>query len=147
MLFIDLTDANTYFTTRLNTEAWDGATDDEKTAGLTMATKAMDTLNYLGDMADEDQELQFPRGDDSTVPVSIQEACAEEAMALLDGRDPELEFENLDMKAQGYSNVRSTYNRESPSENILAGIMSVIAWRLIKPYLRDNLSVELHRVS
>jgi len=145
--YATLAEGNTYMGERLNTAAWDAAADADKNKGLQWATKLIDRLNFLGEKTDEDQELQFPRDADTDVPDDIKNACIECASALLDGVDPEMEFENLSMVAQGYSNVRSTYDRSRPAEHILAGIPSVTAWRYLKPYIRDVHTVDLERAS
>ena len=130
---------------RLNVDAWEDADVADQGKALIMATQAIDRLNYRGDKTDEDQELQFPRGGDEEVPVDIKRACFEIAVLLLDGLDPQLEGENLGMIAQGYANVRATYDRELPMPHISAGIYSIVAWRCLVPYLRDPYSVELIR--
>jgi len=143
-------EANAYFAERLNTDAWDDTVDSDDVThikGLKQATRAIDALNFYGTKTDEDQELQFPRDDDSEVPTEIKQACFEEALSLLDGSDSELEFSNLDMKSQGYANIRSTYDRSSPPLHIIAGFTSVTAWRKLKPYLRDGQNIELSRVN
>ena len=145
--YISESAATAYFANRLNTDAWDDAEDEDCEKALLMATDAIDRLNFLGEKASSVQENQFPRLGDTTVPVDIQEACAEIAMRLLDGVDPELEFENLAMVSQGYANVRSTYDRTNPPEHIVAGIPSVTAWRKIKPYIRDPRGLGLNRVN
>lgn len=145
--YISISSAVDYFSERLNTEAWDNASEADQIKAINMATDAINKLNFVGDMTDSNQENQFPRGGDTEVPQDVQEACAELAMRLLDGVDPELEFENLGMVSQGYSNVRSTYDRTIPMEHVVAGIVSITAWRKLKPYLRDSRSIELHRVS
>jgi len=145
--YISVSAATDYFSHRLNTDAWDSAGQIDCEKALDMATDAIDRLNYLGEKTDPDQENQFPRSGDVLVPLEIQEACAELAMRLLDGVDPELEFENLTMVSQGYANVRSTYDRTNPSEHIVAGIPCVTTWRKIKPYLRDARGVGINRVS
>lgn len=145
--YTNITDADAYFVTRLNSEAWDNAVDADKTAALTMATEAIDRLNYLGQKTDSAQVNQFPRDADTDVPDDIEKACAELALTLLDGVNPELEFEQLNMVSQGYANVRSTYDRSTPPPHVVAGIVSVTAWRYIKPYLRDVHSVNVFRVS
>ena len=142
-----IVDGDTYFASRLNADAWDDATDADKTKALTQSTRAIDLLNYLGEKTDEDQVNQFPRDDDSAVPDDIEYACYEESLSLLDGVVPELEFENLSQVAQGYKNVRSTYDRSQLAQHIVAGIASVTAWRYIKPYLRDGNVVAIQRVS
>ena len=146
--YATIAEAQTYFDGRLNTDAWDDATDDaEKNKALTMATTLIERLNFRGEKADSAQELQFPRGNDTVVPQDVKNACAEVALALLDGVDPELEFDNLRMKAQAYGVVKSTYDTERAPEHYVAGIPSSIAWRFLKPYLRSVFTVRLDRVS
>ena len=147
MDYITAAEGDTYFSNRLNTDPWVDSSTAEKNAAINMATDAIDRLNYLGKKTDEAQVNQFPRDADIVVPDDIKDACAEIALKLLDGVDPELEFENLNMVAQGYANVRSTYDRTRAPEHIVAGILSITAWRKIKPYLRDVYSTAVHRVS
>lgn len=145
--YMTIAEGDTYFGTRLNTEPWDIAADADKTSALTMATEAIDRLNYLGDKTDSDQVNQFPRDADTVVPDDIKKACAECALLFLDGFDVELEFEQLNMVSQGYANVRSTYDRTTPPPHIVAGIPSSVAWRYLSPYLRDVNSFVINRVS
>lgn len=145
--YITEIDAQTYFDGRLNTEPWDSATSGDRDKALSMATQLIDRLNFLGEKTDDSQALQFPRDADVAIPDDIQYACCECALALLDGVDMEIETENLGMVSQGYSNVRSTYDRSRPPEHILAGIPSSMAWRFLKPYIRDIHSVGLNRAS
>jgi len=145
--YMTLAEFATWATTRLNVEAYTIATDAQRTASLTMATEAIDRLNYLGEMTDSDQANQFPRDADTAVPSDIKKACAEVALALLDGFDIELEFEQLNMVSQGYANVRSTYDRTTPPPHIVAGIASSVAWRYLLPYLRDVNTFAIYRVS
>jgi len=140
-------EATAYFLGRLNSEAYDDADEADQTAALTMATMLMDRLNYRGDKADSAQTLQFPRGSDTAIPEDIKNACAEIALALLDGVDPELEFENLRMKSQAYGVIKSTYEGTRSPEHTVAGIPSSLAWRFMKPYLRSVQTVNMHRVS
>jgi len=139
-------EADAYFAERLNTSVWDGADSADKVKALKQATKAIDNLNFKGEKTSSTQEHEFPRYDDSEVPDKIKWANAEEAMMLLDGKDPEMEWENLDMVSQMYANIRSTYNRGSVPKNIVAGIMSQTAWRYLAPYLRDGRELTISRV-
>ena len=93
--YIEIVDANIYFGERLNTEEWDNASDANKLKALYMATRIIDRFNYRGEMTDESQEHQFPRGGDTEVPETIKEACCEIALKLLEEIDPDMEFENL----------------------------------------------------
>jgi len=145
--YIDRTEAQVYFDGRLNTDAWDDSSDQERDKSLIMSTRILDRLNYLGQKAVSTQELQFPRGTDTVVPQDVQDATAEVALALLDGVDPDLEYENLFMTSQGYGGIRSSYDRRVKAPHLLARVPSFAAWTLLKPYLRDDLNIELHRTS
>ena len=145
--YIDRVEAQVYFDGRLNVEAWDASSDTEKDKSLIMSTRIIDRLNYLGQKADEAQDLQFPRGTDTTVPQDVQDATAEVALALLDGVDPDLEYENLFMTSQGYGGIRSSFDRRVKAPHLLARVPSFAAWTLLHPYLRDGLNIELHRTS
>jgi len=138
-------DGDTYFATRLWVSAWTGATDANKTIALAEATTRIDQLRFYGEKTDDDQDNEFPRDDDDT-PDEIAYACFEIAMELLDGRNPDLEFENLSIKTYRFDKV-STERSEAMPEHILAGIPSVVAWRYLKPYLASNRTLRISRVS
>lgn len=144
--YCTIVEAQTYFDGRLGTDAWDSATDTEKTKALTMATRAIDRLNYIGIRNSSSQDNQFPRFDDTSYPQDIMDACAELALALLDGLDPEFEYEMLRITKSEYDKIKSTYNKSTPV-HILAGIPSITAWRFLVPYLRDQRSIDVNRVS
>lgn len=129
---VSLSDADSYFNLLLFKEAWDDASDLEKQKALVMSSKSINQLSLM---------------DFDTIPQDIKDATCENAYALLDGRDPEMEFENLSMVSQQYGNIRSTYNRDIRMEHIEAGIVSTAAWRLIVPYLDVSKQLKLSRVS
>jgi hypothetical protein len=135
-----------YLRTRLNIGAWEIADQDDREAALIQATEIMERLNFSGDKADEDQELFFPRDEDTGIPVAIQKACAEICLALLDGVDPEIEYQNLVMTSQGYGEARSSYDRKQHQPHIVHGVPSSVAWRFMVPYLRDPHAIKLDRV-
>ena len=145
--YIDIATGESYFAKKLNKSAWDDATNSDKALAILQSTLIIDQLNFVGEKADSDQNRQFPRKDDTTVPEAIKNATAEIALALLDGKDPELEFENLDMVTQTYANIKASYNREHPPEYLLAGVPSSTAWRYLLPYIRDPRNIELRRRS
>jgi hypothetical protein len=168
MYYGTLLEANEYFDHRLHEVAWSEATEDDRGRALYAATRIIDTLNFKGkkatvytlldgdpDATDEEireaeaaQTLEFPRGADTEVPNDILIACYEIAHSLLDGKDPELELENLGISSQGISSVRTTYNRSQvPIEHIINGVPNALAWRMIRPFLRDDDAVKLIRVS
>lgn len=164
----DVTEADGYFSNRLHEHAWTTTAAADRPKALWAATLIIDALNFKGlknsvytllqanPGASEEairgaealQPLAFPRGADADVPESIRMACYEIAHALLDGKDPELELENLGIVSQGFGSVRTTYNRtQIPIEHIINGIPSSQAWRLLKPFLRDDEAIKLSRVS
>lgn len=156
-----------YFNNRLHSDPWDGATIEDKRRGLIAATRIIDTLNFKGSkatvyaalLADEDattavlqaadlsQYHEFPRGADTVVPGPIEQACYEIAIALLDDRDPDMELEALGISSQGIESVRTTYSRKQvPIEHLINGVPSNTAWRLLRPFLRDEDALYIVRV-
>lgn len=164
----DLVEANAYFGLRLHEQAWTRAKPADRPKALVAATQILDGLAFKGDKhsvyvlvegnshasqdelrsAEASQPLEFPRGSDTQVPEAIRRACYELAYSLLDGRDPEMELENLAIVSQGYNSVRTTYSRtDVPLEHLINGVPSAAAWRLLRPFLRDEDAIHLSRVS
>lgn len=61
LTYLSLPEAETYFSTRLNSEAWDDASQKDKTKSLIMATRDINRLNFFGVKLDSNQPLEFPR--------------------------------------------------------------------------------------
>lgn len=144
--YLTVAAAQTYFDERLGTEPWDNATVANQTKALAQATKIIDRLNFLGEKTVSTQDNQFPRNADTTVPQPVLDATAEIALALLDGVDPQLEYENLRFTSQAYANIKSAYS-ENLSVHYLAGVPSFVAWTLLQPFLRDPFQLDLKRQS
>lgn len=163
-----LEEAYDYFARRLHEHAWSDALVADRPKALWAATQIIDTLNYKGvkaavytllqsnpDATDEEiraaeatQWNEFPRGADTEAPEAIRIASYEIAHSLLDGKDPEAELENLGVISQGYSSVRTTYQRSQvPIEHLINGVPNAQAWRLIRPFLRDGNAIKIVRVS
>lgn len=161
-------EADDYFEMRLHEYAWTATVAEDRPKALWAATVIMDSLSFKGSKhtvyellqsnpsaSEEDiraaeaaQALEFPRGADTEVPEDIRSACYEIAYSLVDGKDPDLELENLGIVSQGFGSVRTTYNRSQiPIEHIINGVTSPQAWRLLKPFLRDDEAIKLSRVS
>ncbi len=172
----DVTDANAYFANRLHSDAWLEADSADLPKALWAATQIIETLNWKGmrhslwtllkqypqpwepwsphptseqiRQAEQDQPLEFPRGSDTDVPNVILQACYEIAYSLLDGKDPELELEALGIVQQGYGNVQTTFNRNQvPLEHLVNGVPNALAWRLLRPFLRQADEVKLSRIT
>lgn len=98
--------------------------------------------------AEASQTEEFPRGADTEVPEDIKVAEHEIAYALLDGVDPEFELENQAINNMGIGSVRASFVRsQEPQEHVINGVPSSMAWRYLKPYLRDDDQIRLVRVS
>jgi len=139
-------EAQPYFDERLNSEAWDDATEADQNKALTMATRQIDQLNYAGDMTEDDQDNQFPRGGDTVVPNDILIACCEIAIAFLDLADSQDDYDDLFVSQDTYGNVKSSYTSGVAPLNVAAGIPSIIAWRLLTPYFRGADSIIMSKV-
>lgn len=139
-----------YMADRLLTMAWDEATEAQRTKALKQATRNMNRIRYRGYKTDDAQVNEWPRFaiptmTDDTTPDNIKIACIELAYSFLDGREEELEYENLQATNEGYVSVRRTYDRRSVPPHIVALIPSVAAWALIKPYLSRSGDILLSR--
>jgi hypothetical protein len=144
--YITYVEGDTYFAARLHADAWTDAIDGDKTKALTMATKIIDGLNYLGEKTADSQVNQFPRGEDAAVPQDIKDACAEIALKLLDDVDPDMESKLNSVQSNAFSSVKTTYNREFVPEYLVVGVPSFTAWKLLLPYLRDTQTITITRV-
>jgi len=152
------TEGDTYFANRLWVSVWTEALDSQKTIALSEASMRIDRLRFLGVKADADQDLEFPRyyldadGTDNgaegteVVPDEIQYACFEVAMALLDERDPDMEYENLVISGHGFDKLRTSMN-DNVLQHTLAGIPSVTAWRYLLPFLASGRTLKIKRVT
>ena len=151
-------EGDTYFANRLYVSAWTDETDANKTVALTEASTRIDRLKFSGILVDEDQVLEFPRyyldadGTDNeadgteTIPDDIQNACFELAFALLDGRDPDIELENLTVLNHRFDKI-ATGKSGQILQHVLAGIPSALAWHYLLPYLTSGRTLKLNRVS
>jgi hypothetical protein len=168
-------EANTFFSNRLFTYAWDNASVADRNKALQHATDLIDQFDYVGQKyavailygtstspltptdaevraAELSQPLQFPRGEDadasSTIPTEIEQACYHIAKALLDGRNPELDLEALATKSTNYGDVRTQYDRTGNHlDHIQHMIPSPQAWHLLMPFLRRRNAFDVNRVN
>ena len=154
MAYLTVADANAYFTNRLFVGVWNESSTSNRGIALEEATARIDRLRFLGWMVDDDQANEFPRyyswddgaDGDEEVPEEIQNATAEVALALLDGADPEFDYENMSVSSSAYSSVRTSRNMQDTPEHTAAGIPSPLAWRYLLPWLSPDRSIRLNRV-
>lgn len=164
--YATIDEADDYFDEKLHCEMWANQSVSDRNKALKTATKYIDRLRFIGmknpayvyslanPTADETdvfeagqtQELEFPRGSDTEIPAEVKHACCEIAYALLDGRNPELDYEELTVTSQGFANVRNASDRQFQQGHTAAMIPSPLAWLFLRPYLRDVREVKVSRV-
>jgi hypothetical protein len=137
--------ADVYFSFKLYGSVWLQRDFDDKVKALMEATTRVDFLNFIGDKTDPDQPLQWPRNGSQIVHDAIKRATYEVAFQLLDGRDPDLEFELLRKDTVNVGPSTSSLNTNILPEHIVHGIPSALAWRFLKPLVRRNTEIKLHR--
>jgi hypothetical protein len=134
--------ADGYLRTRLNTREWKSASLRDKEASLQQATEIIERLNFAGNKASASQRLFFPRDTDTEVPVAVQKACAEIALALL----KEMLLETSSAKSYGFGRqLRVRYDPKQVQPHTEHGIPSITAWRYLKPYIRSRAQLQ-HKV-
>lgn len=144
--YLTVTEALQYFQYRLNNDSWISATAENREKALIQASRIIDTLPFAGSKTDSDQDLEFPRNGDTSVPEPILIACCEIAFELLDSVDYNLEQGTLFIQSTGALNARVGYNSRYP-EHLVFGIPSYSAWQKLKPYVIDPRNVTLVRNS
>jgi hypothetical protein len=138
MNYVTISDASAYINaTHLNRDIWNDADANDQQISITMATRAIDRLAYKGEKVSFSQENEFPRGEQTTVPYDISSACCELAFAFIDGKEPEFEFDNLVVSSKHFDNASVNFLPNADKRHIAAGIYSLEAWKLIKPYMRN----------
>lgn len=94
--YATVSEADTYFDERLNTSDWDGASTEDKSRALIMATRRIDQETFEGARVDpdpDDQQLAWPRTgvvdqdgrvfDNDEIPDRIKHATFELALVFL----------------------------------------------------------------
>lgn len=148
MSYVTNSEANDYFqNSRYNAGLWNATGEPDKTKLLFEATQLIDNLNFSGDKADEDQELEFPRGDDDDIPEDIKIACYEIAYAILAGRDVEYEAELLGQTTASSQIGRLVVDPDTVNLAKIHLIPSIKAWMKLRPYLRNGSVITLSRIN
>lgn len=145
MSYASISFADEYFSERYGADEWTEMSESNKTKLLKTATMIIDQLNFAGDKADEDQELEFPRGTDTEVPRNIKRACCEISLALLGGADPQHDYDALFDTASALDVGRVSRNPNDIHIMKIHGIPSIVAWGFLRPFLRDGQALTLSR--
>lgn len=132
-----LAKANLYITNNvIFSNSWDTATDSKKTIALNQATNIINNLPVKFLKLSPTQPDVFPIEGQTTTPVEVEEACADIALSLLDGNNPEEMLSALRIESQSIDNVRISFHQDKvPPPHILYGVPSASAWSKLAPYL------------
>ena len=135
--YVNLTEANEYFSNRLHADAWAEASDADKDKALAMAAKAIDRQPLSGRKADTAQTLAFPRHPDTEVPVAVKDACCEVALALLErGNSQRRKLQQEGVQSLSLGNMSETYITGAGE-----GLLSQEAKELLRPWLLGAVNV------
>jgi hypothetical protein len=129
--YIDIDEANEYFTGRLHAESWGETSDADKEKALKQATKEIDRQPLTGRKATDTQALAFPRYPDSEVPEVVKEACCEVALALLErGNSQRRKLQQEGVQSFTLGNMSESYTAGAGK-----GLLSQEAKELLRPWL------------
>lgn len=140
--------ADTYFEHDLFADVWKNSQEDKKLSALVTATRAIDKLSYKGYRTESDQELQFPRNGDVTVPIDIEIATyllANELLksAPIDNRVNGAMLQSTMLGSVVQGSFKNEAREGNPPAHMIAGIVSYSAWQLLYRYLNDPMDIVL----
>lgn len=138
--------ATIYFNSKLHGELWNYTPILKRQQALVQATQDIDNLSFQGEKI-EGQILEFPRIPNSTVPLEVEQATYEIALAYLKGVEPDTELANLYVKSRVFGSVKTDYDYASVPEHIRAGIPSYLAWNLLNKFLKPGINLPIRRGS
>ncbi len=137
--YIDIEEADEYFSGRLHAESWGQAYDTDKEKALKQATKVIDRQLLRGRKTNPEQELAFPRHPDTEVPEAVKEACCEEALALLErGNSQRRKLQQEGVQSFALGNMSETYTAGAGR-----GLISQEAKELLKLWLLGGVLITL----
>lgn len=128
---------------------WNLAANAAKlTPALKMATNLIDTLHFIQRKADADQIREFPRGNDTEVPVEVAQACCEIAGALLRGKTLDDIAESDGIAAESVGDASVSYSEGGARELLEKSgqLPSPQAYRLLREWIADPRRINLRRV-
>jgi len=146
--YATLNDAEAYLSLGLGDEhdAWFEATEERKYQALESATRLMLRLPWKGLKATVGQRLWHPIAGEDEIPQDLVDACTLTASALLDQRRPEEEYMSVGRSGERYGPVSESRDTSLQAPHFVAGIPSLEAWRLIRPYIMSDGLVNIMRV-
>lgn len=141
-----ISEGDQFHLSRLHSWDWNHAATLDKVRALYLAGSLIDQFRYIKAKVGDDQNLEFPRTDQTEVPKPVRHAAYLIADALIGGRDPDADFEALRTKVETYGPVRTEYERGKGTQEHLSNLIpSPRAWNLIKPYLKISNTFDFNK--
>ena len=129
--------ADEYFKNRLHAESWGQADESTKEKALKQATRAIDRQPLRGRKSDREQTLAFPRYPDTEIPKEVQEACCEEALAILEsGNSQRRKLQQEGVQSFSLGNMSETFAAGAGK-----GLLSQEAKELLRPWLLGAVNI------
>ena len=129
--YIDIEEADEYFSGRLHAESWSGSDSETKEKALKQATREIDRQPLKGRKTDTTQTLAFPRYPEMEVPGAVKDACCEVALALLErGNSQRRKLQQEGVQSFTLGNMSETYITGAGK-----GLLSQEAKELLQPWL------------
>lgn len=138
MKYVELTEADAYFSMRMDSEPWEEIEESKKEKALTHAERVLDRISYKG--LEVTAGFSFPRGTQTEIPTRFLEAIYEEALGLLQTKKNEQELSDLHVTSSSFAGFQTSVNEKIERPWVTHGLTSPIAWNLIAPYVRDTKS-------
>lgn len=149
--YVDVAEANEYFAERLESDAWTAAASvsGKQLASLKQATRMINQLNFVGRKAEDIQENEFPRDDETTIPREVKMATCEIAIALLRKVSLQTTSQTVGLTSKSVGDASQSFADSTAGMSIfsIAGnTNSMEAYRLLRPWLYPSTQVDLIRV-
>lgn len=126
---------------------WLSLSEENREKAIFTATRRIDRLPLVSYPADPDQGAHFPIAGQTVVPDDVKWACAELAATLADNRDLQMDYEEIAISSHKLGKVGVNRDTDVRLPHVLAGIPSLEAWRLLRPFIRVNQNINLLRVN
>ena len=135
--YLTRAEANSYFDTRLYSDAWKNASDDKKDAALVWSTRLLDrSIIWNGALTSLTQKLRWPRTGATTldgqlytanvIPDELKEATAELALYLL-RKDRTAETGREGIKSFEVASFSVEFDKQTEPEVIPDAVYQLIA--------------------
>jgi len=142
--YCDDTYATAYWADRIAPAAWTAASSGDKTKAIKMATAYINMLDFVGYKTSDTQANEFPRNDETTIPVEVANATCEIAATLLTGGTTLAQQQSAgNIRSESVGDASRSYATSVQEQSL--GVISPEAARLLAPWLRDPSEIRMER--